>query len=118
MGSRTGTRQQILEAAVAVVAEVGWDRTTLSEIARRAEVSRPTVYVYFPDRDDLHNAVTMRVAEQFTRHVAENMPRVNDGADFVVEIMSAWIAAYRADLALSSLGVLGAPEETFAPETM
>ena len=32
--------------------------------------------------------------------------------------MSQWIAAYRADQALSRLGVLGAPETTFGPATL
>jgi AcrR family transcriptional regulator len=117
MGTRVGTRDLIVEAAVAVVSDVGWERTTVSAVARRADVSRPTVYAYFPNREDLHVEVALRVAERFTRRVATSLPRVRSGADFVVEIVSAWLAAYRADLALSSLGVLGAPDTTFSPET-
>jgi AcrR family transcriptional regulator len=112
------TREHIVVAAVAVVSELGWERTTISAVARRAQVSRPTVYAYFPERSDLQNAVALRVAEHLTRRVATSLPRVKNGADFVVEIMSTWIAAYRQDQALSSLGLLGSPDTTFAPETI
>lgn len=39
----------ILDAAKQCVLSVGMRRTTLAEIARRAEVSRPTVYRHWPD---------------------------------------------------------------------
>ena len=40
---------QILDAAASCVLAFGVDRVTLAEIARRAGVSRPTVYRRFPD---------------------------------------------------------------------
>src|SRR6185295_9014445 len=41
-------RQAILEAALALVAEVGYDRTTVDAIATRAGVSKPTLYRRWP----------------------------------------------------------------------
>jgi AcrR family transcriptional regulator len=43
------TRQKIVAAAAALHEEVGVARTTVSEIARQAGVSRLTVYNHFPD---------------------------------------------------------------------
>ncbi|QVI25359.1 TetR/AcrR family transcriptional regulator [Nocardia tengchongensis] len=43
----------ILDAARACVAEFGVRRTTLTEVARRAGVSRPTVYRRWPDTGSL-----------------------------------------------------------------
>lgn len=43
------TRRRIIEAVVALHEEVGPARTTVVEIADRAQVSRPTVYSHFPD---------------------------------------------------------------------
>jgi AcrR family transcriptional regulator len=37
-------RQAILDAALALIAEVGYDRTTIDAIAHRAGVSKPTLY--------------------------------------------------------------------------
>ena len=43
------TRVAIVEAAVALHQEVGPIATTVSALAQRAGVSRPTVYAHFPD---------------------------------------------------------------------
>lgn len=50
------TRQRIVEATVALHQEVGPAATTVAEIARRAAVSRLTVYNHFPSDDELFAA--------------------------------------------------------------
>lgn len=50
------TRARIVEAVVALHEEVGPARTTVVEIADRAQVSRPTVYSHFPDEQSLFAA--------------------------------------------------------------
>ena len=52
------TRQRCIEAARRVIAERGLHRTTLSEVARAAGVSRPTVYQQFGSKLKLIDAVT------------------------------------------------------------
>ncbi len=46
--SQRETRRRIVEATVELHGTVGPARTTVSEIARRAGVERPTVYRHFP----------------------------------------------------------------------
>ena len=59
-GESTGDR--ILDAAASCVLAFGVDRVTLAEIARRAGVSRPTVYRRFPDtRSILAALLTARI---------------------------------------------------------
>jgi len=50
------TRRRIIEAVVALHEEVGPARTTIVDIADRANVSRPTVYSHFPDERSLITA--------------------------------------------------------------
>jgi AcrR family transcriptional regulator len=50
------TRRRIIETVVALHEEVGPARTTVAEIARRADVGRPTVYAHFPDEGSLFRA--------------------------------------------------------------
>ena len=47
------TRQLIAETARRLFAEHGFERVTVTEIAREAEVSPATVFNYFPTKEDL-----------------------------------------------------------------
>lgn len=54
MGRRAQqTVSRVLEAARAVLLERGYAGTTIDEIARRAEVSRGSVYTYFPGKREI-----------------------------------------------------------------
>jgi AcrR family transcriptional regulator len=47
------TRQLIAETARRLFSERGFDRVTVAEVARAAEVSEQTVFNYFPTKEDL-----------------------------------------------------------------
>ena len=47
------TRQLIAETARRLFGERGFERVTVAEIARTAEVSEQTVFNYFPTKEDL-----------------------------------------------------------------
>jgi AcrR family transcriptional regulator len=44
-------RRRIAEAAIAVIRERGYERTTIDEIVRRVDVSQPTFYKYYASKD-------------------------------------------------------------------
>lgn len=72
--------ERILAAAASCVVDFGVDRVTLAEIARRAGVSRPTVYRRWPDTHSV-------VAALLTRHVTEVMseaPLLGDDRESLV----------------------------------
>ena len=52
--------QQILDAALSVFAEHGIDAAKLEEIAARAGVSKGTIYLYFPSKEELFREVVRR----------------------------------------------------------
>jgi AcrR family transcriptional regulator len=56
--SQAGTRQRIVEAAIALHEAVGDAETTVAAIAERAGVGRVTVYRHFPDERSLFTACT------------------------------------------------------------
>jgi AcrR family transcriptional regulator len=60
--ARGSTEGRIIDAAADCVVAFGVDRVTLAEIARRAGVSRPTVYRRWPDtRSILATVLTTRI---------------------------------------------------------
>lgn len=54
-------RGAILDAALALFTEDGYERTTTDKVAKLAEVSSATVYKHFPTKDQLFGAVMQRV---------------------------------------------------------
>jgi AcrR family transcriptional regulator len=57
------TRERLLEAAVASLAEFGWARTTVATVAARAGVSRGAAQHHFPTRGDLVTAAIRHMTE-------------------------------------------------------
>ena len=55
------TRQRIVEAAVALHAELGPSKTSILALSHRAGVSRPTIYRHFPDQRSLLAACSSHV---------------------------------------------------------
>src|SRR3954468_24598155 len=60
--SRERTRRRIAQAAAELHEEVGPAETSVAEIARRAGVSRLTVYKHFPDNAALYPACSAHYA--------------------------------------------------------
>ena len=54
-------RVQLLAAARAVLAEHGYERTTVSSIAGRANVAQGTFYLYFPSKEALPAALAVEM---------------------------------------------------------
>ncbi|MCW2545144.1 MAG: transcription regulator [Frankiales bacterium] len=69
-------RHNLLDAALACVMDVGLRRTTLADVARRAGVSRMTVYRAFPDLDTLVGALLTRELTQLLQEVEATLAEV------------------------------------------
>jgi AcrR family transcriptional regulator len=58
----TERTRQILDAAMAVFARLGFRQARMDDIARDAGVSKGTLYLYFKSKDDLIAAILRRIA--------------------------------------------------------
>ncbi len=59
-------RSQIIEAATAVFAHLGFDKARMDDIAKKSGVSKGTLYLYFESKDDIisvciHNMVKQQI---------------------------------------------------------
>ena len=61
---KAGKRERLVESATALFHEQGVHRTTLAEVAERAEVPLGNVYYYFKTKDELVGAVLASYMEQ------------------------------------------------------
>jgi AcrR family transcriptional regulator len=65
VGPRASTATTIVAAARLTIAERGSGKLSLSAVAARAGVSRPTLYRWFPTRDHLLEAVAAEEEQEF-----------------------------------------------------
>ena len=78
--SDSSVEQRILDAAAACIVAYGIERTTVTEIARRARVSRPTIYRRWPDiRWVIAELLTVRIAG-----VLQSVPAAGAGREDLV----------------------------------
>lgn len=66
-------RSQLLDHTAALVREAGVSAVNMERLARRAGVSKPLVYIYFPSRTELLRALLQR---ELDRNLAENAAAV------------------------------------------
>jgi AcrR family transcriptional regulator len=75
-------RSELLRAGERCIQRYGIRKTTMDDIAREARMSRPSVYRYFADREDLLLALlsarTHALSERARRFIAQQ-PSVEDG---------------------------------------
>jgi AcrR family transcriptional regulator len=85
-------RAEILDAAEAVATEVGWDATTMDEVARRARLSRALLYVYFKDKTDLMFGICERAMLTMLERFEEGVARHKRGLEQMQAIGRAYVA--------------------------
>jgi AcrR family transcriptional regulator len=60
--------QRILDAAANLFTHYGYDKTTVSDIAQEAGVSKGAIYLHFESKDDLFEALLMREIQKYTEN--------------------------------------------------
>jgi AcrR family transcriptional regulator len=88
-------RSEIVDAAEALYAEVGWDAVTMDQVARRARLSRALVYVYFRDKGDLHFALVERALDTLRLRCESARLEKRCGLDEIEAIGRAYLAFAR-----------------------
>jgi len=85
-------RGEILDAAEAVTASVGWDAMTMDQVARKARLSRALVYVYFKDKTDLMFGIAERALATLRQYFVDAIAQHARGLDRIVSTGQAYIA--------------------------
>lgn len=72
------TRQRILDAVVVAASVHGVARLSMSDVARTAGLSRPTLYRYYSSRDDLFAAALLAETQTLVSQVVAELTDVHD----------------------------------------
>lgn len=95
----------LLDAAAAVIDEIGYERLTTAMVAERAGASIGTVYRYFPDRIAVLQSLSARNADRVTERIVADLAdaRHHDAMAAFHGGMSVLIDAFRSEPGFASL---------------
>jgi AcrR family transcriptional regulator len=85
------TRETIINVALDLFAEKGYEHTTIAEIADAAEVSPRTIFAYFPSKEDILFCDMPEAYERFARALSER-PEGMTTLEVVREFLTASLA--------------------------
>lgn len=105
--------EKILAAALSQFEDFGLRRTTIEDIARRAGISRVTIYRHFENKEALVEAVILREARTFFERLDETVERFDTTDERLVEGFAFALSEARAHVLLNRL--LRTEPETFLP---
>ena len=100
---RDATTAAILAAALSTFEELGIRRTTMEDVARRAGVSRVTVYRRFAQKERLVEAVILGEASRFFAELEAAVARLDSVEDRIVEAFVHTLRAARQQRLLNRL---------------
>jgi AcrR family transcriptional regulator len=83
--STDDARERILTAAERCIDRHGIRKTTIDDIASEVGLSRPSVYRYFADRDDLLVELNIRHARAMFNRAHKSMSRQSNFSDQIIE---------------------------------
>src|SRR5437763_11121199 len=85
--NQAARRQRVIEAAMALATEGGYDAVQMRDVAATADVALGTLYRYFPSKDHLLIAAQEGWAHALRQRLAQKPPRGNTPAERVVDVL-------------------------------
>ncbi|MGW2099089.1 TetR/AcrR family transcriptional regulator [Streptomyces olivaceoviridis] len=92
---RRRSRERLLQAAVELVGEHGFEATTLGDIADRAGSARGLVSYYFPGKRQLVQSAVHRLMHRTLEEALEREPRTEDGRERLARAIDAILGLAR-----------------------
>ncbi|MFC9430186.1 TetR/AcrR family transcriptional regulator [Streptomyces sp. NPDC056987] len=86
---RRRSRERLLQATVELVAERGYEATTLADIADRAGSARGLISYYFPGKRQLFQSAVHRLMHRTLAAALEREPATEDGRELMARAIDA-----------------------------
>ncbi|CAM5735328.1 TetR/AcrR family transcriptional regulator OS=Streptomyces tendae OX=1932 GN=GUR47_28960 PE=4 SV=1 [Streptomyces tendae] len=92
---RRRSKERLLQAAVELVGERGYEATTLGDIADRAGSARGLVSYYFPGKRQLVQSAVHRLMHRTLEEALEREPRTSEGCERLARAIDAILGLAR-----------------------
>jgi AcrR family transcriptional regulator len=83
-------RQTILDAAEQLFASKGWEQTNYGDIAKCTRLSRSLIYFYFPDKEQMFDALCIRSVKSLSTRFQKVIQTPLNGLEQVIELGRAY----------------------------
>jgi len=80
-------RVAIMDTAARLFHERGYKETSLNELATALNVTKPTIYYYFANKEEILRAIKNHCHDEFVRNVVEIRASDRRGIDMIAEAM-------------------------------
>lgn len=105
---------QIIEAAVKVIAENGFHRSQVSKIAKAAGVADGTIYLYFKNKEDVLVSVFAEKMGQFIDKIAEMTSKKQNAQEKLLTLIDMHFSQLSADYNLAIVTQLELRQSEYA----
>jgi AcrR family transcriptional regulator len=92
---RQQRRNDIIDAAERIFFSHGYESPTMDDVAKEAELSKGTLYLYFRSKDDLQFAIFMRGSDILMKMMTANLSDRNEGYNNLLALASSFVAFSR-----------------------
>ena len=83
-------KNEIKERARELFMRFGFHKTNMDDIARAANIAKPTLYYYYKSKEDLFNEVVLEESERFLNNVMMKVLLCKKSERFMMESMKIW----------------------------
>jgi TetR/AcrR family fatty acid metabolism transcriptional regulator len=90
-------KAKILEASIKVLAEKGWTKTKISDIAEAADIGKGTVYEYFRSKDEVFAASFQYFMAQVEKIVAARISSIDAPLERLFAYFYSWADIFESD---------------------
>jgi AcrR family transcriptional regulator len=100
--TKAANRTAILEAALAVFGELGYDAASVRDVIRRTDLASGTFYNYFPDKEAIFRALVEQTGDEARRRVRNARANARSAREFVEDAYRAYFEFMVEDPATSA----------------
>ncbi|WP_411846029.1 helix-turn-helix domain-containing protein [Roseibacillus persicicus] len=84
-------QNQVLDAALEVFLRYGFKKATMGDIADKAGMSRPSLYLVFANKEDIFRAVITRKEEEFCQETDRKFLQCRGLRERLTAVLETWI---------------------------
>lgn len=105
-GKKKTRKEKIMDAALRIFSEKGFQNATIAEISREAGVSEATIYEYFGTKEDLLIAIPEKISTDTQEEMGRHLPYVRGAESRLRMMLQGYIDLYQSNPDYSALVLL------------